>query len=43
LGRQEARKEICEELAKKMKEIGEPPEKISSLTGLSLEEIQTLQ
>jgi hypothetical protein len=43
LGRQEARKEICEELAKKMKEIGEPPEKISSLTGLSLEEIQNLQ
>jgi len=39
LGRQEAR----QELAKKMKEIGEPPEKIASLTGLSVEEIQNLQ
>lgn len=39
LGRQKAR----QELAKKMIELGEPPEKIASLTGLTLEEIQKLQ
>lgn len=38
-GKQEARQEI----AKKMLEIGEPPEKVASLTGLSIEDIQKLQ
>jgi len=39
LGEQKARQEI----AKKMLALDEPTEKIASLTGLSLEEIQKLQ
>jgi hypothetical protein len=42
-GREEGKREAYQEFAKKMLEIGEPPEKVASLTGLSLEDIQKLQ
>lgn len=38
-GEQKARQEI----AKKLLNIGDPPEKVASVTGLSLEELQKLQ
>lgn len=41
-GREEGREEARQELAKKMLGLGEPPEKICTLTGLSLEELQAL-